>query len=377
MAKASKAPLEGNQVYNLLHTLFKEPNKSPVAFRPARVVHNYLKRNLRNHVIPLSVVEAFEQRYVRENQINKNVVSRKFPRVKYMAYGGLDDIWQLDLIDLHANRNRRGAFAFALTKLDLFSKKADVEFVKRKEAKLVTEAFEKICNRHGGQMPRRVQTDEGKEFFNKIFTDFCKQRKIHHYKVNSEVKVSPVERFNRTFQTLFYRYVENDGKRTRLPVLAAMTVKNYNETAHTALAGLAPNDVNYETGVKLLNMQLNSRRRAAAAKIAKPFKYAVNQHVRIVSERTAFSKGYRGTYTQEIFRIYQVFRRKHSPHLNLYRLEDLTGEKIDGIFYEPELQKVLLADKIVSKVHRVDRRNKRKLVSFRDYPQKYQEWINA
>ena len=50
-----------------------------------------------------------------------------------------------------------------------------------------------------------MQTDEGKEFMNKYFQDYCKEGKIKFVIVNSEMKAAVVERFNRTFQNNYYK----------------------------------------------------------------------------------------------------------------------------------------------------------------------------
>ena len=62
--------------------------------------------------------------------------------------------------------------------------------------------------------------------------------------------------------------------------------------------------------------------------------------------------------------------------MNLYRLQDLTGEPIaNSVYYESELQRVKLGEsKQVEKVYRKDRR-KGKLVKFLDYPPQYREWV--
>lgn len=66
----------------------------------------------------------------------------------------------------------------------------------------------------------------------------------------------------------------------------------------------------------------------------------------------------------------------HSPHINLYRLADLKGTEIQGIYYEKELQKTSVP-KTVQKVYRKDKRSGKKLVSLLDHPKEYREWTSA
>ena len=58
---------------------------------------------------------------------------------------------------------------YLLTVVDVFSKHAWVEPIKSKTGKDVTTAFEKILKRSRGRKPRNLQTDDGKEFYNKHF----------------------------------------------------------------------------------------------------------------------------------------------------------------------------------------------------------------
>ena len=52
-------------------------------------------------------------------------------------------------------------------------------------------------------------------------------------------------------------------------------------------------------------------------------------------EKNIFEKSYETNWTEEIFKIYDI---KYS-NVPYYYLKDLNGEKIEGSFYEQELQK--------------------------------------
>lgn len=366
-----------DKIDSVLFSLFTDVKKSPVAFKPARLVYNYLKNNLNIRGVSFSYVSNFEREHVRENQINRRVPSRKFPRLKYFAYGGLDDVWQIDLVDLHANRRNPAVHAFLLTKIDVFSRQGDAELVRDKSGFKVTRAFDAICRR-AKIHPRHVHTDEGKEFFNSHFEKYCKDNRIHHYKVNSEVKAALVERFNRTVQSNYYKY-KNALPKEKPVDLFSLVIRNYNHTPHSSLEeALAPADVDIDVGAQLLTLRSRNRNRSRFSKSDKKnkkFKFDLNDKVRILVEKGPFSKSYRGTYSEEVFVVSDRFRRLHNPNIDLYRLKDLTGERIEGIFYEADLQKVGLNVRVVEKVLKRDRRGKKKLVKFKDYPKDHSEWI--
>ena len=64
----------------------------------------------------------------------------------------------------------------------------------------------------------------------------------------------------------------------------------------------------------------------------------VGDRVRISKIKRRFKKGYLPNWTEEIFSILKV----HRSNPPVYRLSDERGKTLDGTFYEPEIQKVLV-----------------------------------
>ena len=66
---------------------------------------------------------------------------------------------------------------------------------------------------------------------------------------------------------------------------------------------------------------------------------------------------------------------------NVYKIRDLEGERVEGIFYESELQKVLNEDNVfkVESIIKTRTRNKQKevLVKWFGYPDKFNSWEQA
>ena len=67
-------------------------------------------------------------------------------------------------------------------------------------------------------------------------------------------------------------------------------------------------------------------------------KFRVDGRVRISKANRHFEKGYMANWTEEMFTIVDA-PRSNRP---VYGLVDWHGEKMDGTFYEPELQKVIV-----------------------------------
>ena len=52
-----------------------------------------------------------------------------------------------------------------------------------------------------------------------------------------------------------------------------------------------------------------------------------------------FKKSYLPNYMEEVFTIYKRFARQ----VPVYKLKDDAGEILEGTFYEPEIQKIMMS----------------------------------
>ena len=153
-------------------------------------------------------------------------------------------------------------------------------------------------------------------------------------------KASAIERFNRTLQERLSVLLKNEHGLNIHRALERI-VRQYNHRPHGALGGLAPADVNYANGGRLLTEQVKNVEKAdrLSKKIIRPFKFNIGDYVRRAVKVSPFHKSYRGNYGEEVFLIRKKWRQ--SPRwVNLYSLQDLTGKEILGRIYEPELLKV-------------------------------------
>ncbi len=66
-----------------------------------------------------------------------------FPRTKWIS-GGIDQIWQVDLIDMRKFKFQNSHFEYVLTCIDVFSKKAWAVPIKKKTSNDTMQAFKLI-----------------------------------------------------------------------------------------------------------------------------------------------------------------------------------------------------------------------------------------
>ena len=129
---------------------------------------------------------------------------RRFPTVPVIV-GGLDDQWVADSVEVQPLAKYNRGIRYLLTVLDVLSKYAWVQPLKAKTGVALVHAFDKIV-KQGRRQPNRLQTDRGKEFYNRTFQRWIKDQGIQHFSTEGDAKASVVERFNRTLKERLYRY---------------------------------------------------------------------------------------------------------------------------------------------------------------------------
>jgi hypothetical protein len=164
-------------------------------------------------------------------------VKKKFKRNKVIVTG-IDDIWQIDLVDVAKIAKDNDNFKFLLVCIDSFSKYAWVVPLINKKGKSVLDALEIILK---NRQPIKIQADQGKEFFNKDCEKFLNKLNIKLYYLNSEMKASIVERFNRTLKEKLWRYFTFKNTHRYLDILDDI-VKAYNNSYHNSTK-IAPSKV--------------------------------------------------------------------------------------------------------------------------------------
>lgn len=184
------------------------------------------------------------------------------------------------------------------------------------------------------------------------------------YSTTTHMKASLVERFQRTFKALMWKSFAYNGSYNYVNHLQTL-VDKYNNSKHKSLGYLKPNQVNKRNEKKLLATVFKQ------PKIFKEGKLKLGDFVRIADRRHIFEKGYEANYSTAIFYISKV--QKTFPVT--YKITDKnTGQTLDKIFYEYELQKTKFPDTyLVERV--IKRKGQKSYVKFLGFDKP--EWINS
>ena len=293
-------------------------------------------------------------------------VRKKYPSRRYIVHD-IDEQWQADLADVALIANQNRGYHFILTVIDIFSRYAWARPLRNKSGKEVAAAFKDIFRE--GRIPKRIQTDQGKEFENRQVRTLFREHNIELFSVKSAYKAAIVERWNRTLKGKLWKYFTMSTKQNWTRVLQDV-VASYNNSIHRTL-GRKPIDVTSENAGEVREEMYSQPSRSKKKSDIK-----VGDKVRISKVKSVFEKGYLPNWTEEIFTVDSI-NRKYSPIS--FKLKDYQGEVIEGSFYRQEIEPIIQDDDIfiVEKVLRNQKRGNEiwSLVKWYGYPDSMNSWV--
>lgn len=298
------------------------------------------------------------------NELHKP--ARKFFARRNTVIKGLNDLYQADLVEMIPHSKINGGYKYILTLIDCFSKMAYASPLKSKAGKEVAQAMQNIISRHKLRF-KHLQTDEGKEFYNKQFSNLMVKYTINHYSTNSEKKASIIERFNRTLKGDMYKRFSLSGSYRWVDTLPGL-ISDYNNRSHRSI-GIKPVEVNKYNEKNVL------KRIKAATKVKNdkipPKRFSEGDKVRISKYKGVFTKSYLPNWSNEVFEIFRV----QPTNPETYLLRDMNGEILKGGFYGHELLKSSTADVyLVEKV--IKKKGDSYLVRWLGFDKSHDSWVS-
>jgi len=304
--------------------------------------------------------------YLNNERLAESQANRKPKQYRLTKANFKNHIWQLDLLDISPYKDDNDGNEYLLIAIDVFSRFAYAVPLKNKSAKSVINGLKILFQQ---DKPSVISFDRGKEFDNETVNKFLHNQKVFFFFLNPPIKGAIVERFNRTLWSLINKYQTLNNTLSFVNVLQDL-LYNYNHKVHRTIKK-APVDVDEYDQYHF--SQMNEQKES---KIKQVRKFKVDDYVKISKERNIFDKEIAGYYTYEIFKVSKVIDSKPIT----YKLVDLKDEPIEGIFYSSELKKVNMPDQYeVEKIldEKGTGRNKKYLIKWRGYSDKFNEWIPA
>ena len=210
----------------------------------------------------------------------------------------IDDTWSADLLDLidYNVKNNRG-YRYVLVCVDNFSKYGWGIPLKNKYASTIKDGFEQIITT-SKRKPNLIETDEGKEFANKIFESYLKSQNIKRYSRYTSKGAVFAERFNRTIRNLLKKPVFENGDANWVDILDSI-INKYNNTIHSSTK-MTPIKASKITNQKKVLNNLKDKR-----SVQKP-KFKLGDLVRTADIDRTFSKGDTTNWSNKLYMITEV-----------------------------------------------------------------------
>ena len=260
------------------------------------------------------------------NSLNNEVLAEEFHkpiiknfkrRIVYSSFK--DNIWGVDLADMHLISKYNKGIRYLSCVIDLFSRYAWVIPLKSRKTESIVEGFKKILD-DSNKKPNKIWVNHGSEFYNNKFKSFLKENEIEMYSTFNEGKSVVAERLNKTLKNKIYKHMTTIGKNVYFNDLDDI-VKKYNNTVHSSIK-MKPKDVTDDSFVEY-SEETNK----------KSPKFKVGDNVRISKYKNIFAIVYTPNWSEEVFVVDKV--QNTVPWT--YLINDLNGEEIKGSFYEKQL----------------------------------------
>ena len=291
--------------------------------------------------------------------VRKNFLKR------FVFVRNVDDTWGSDLIELQKLSKENSGNRYILTLLDVFSKFGYAVPLKTKTGREVANALKLIFEKN---KPKKLWVDRGREYYNKDVLGLLENNGIEIYSTHDDEKCSVIERWNRTLKTQLWKYFSANGTYKYTDILQAL-IDKYNTTKHRSI-GMTPTDArkpsNYQEVFKNLYFKKVQSRNI------KP-KFKIGDKVRISVKKKKFQKGYTINWSDKIYTI-SAIKASLPP---TYIIQNDKGEKIEGTFYEQELQKSKVDTFRIEKILRWKTFNGKKFarVKWTGYDSSYNSWV--
>ena len=174
--------------------------KNPASF--SSPYHLYTKAKKINSKIKLwDVTDWLETQ--KSNTLHRQIKT-KFRRRKVLTRG-VQYQYQADLVNYSKLKRDNSGYTFVLSIIDCFSGLAFAIPIKRKTGEEVATALQRAFDHMGD--PKKLHTDQGKEFYNQHVKELLQECGVHHFSTFQDVKAQIVERFNRTLREAILQYM--------------------------------------------------------------------------------------------------------------------------------------------------------------------------
>lgn len=313
-------------------------------------------------------------------------IRKKFPTREYTV-SGLNHLWQMDLMEMIPYASINDGYKYVLVCIDVFSRYARALPCKNKTGVEVAHKFDDMLISDGRKLiiPRNVQTDLGKEFYNSQMKELFEKYGMNHYTVNSQFKAAIVERFIRTLRDRLNHYFTYTGRKVWYKILPEI-ISTYNNSKHSGIFYRTPASITSENEFELWELKEQKKSQSkenslTKSKVKTEESLHLLDYVRIskISVSQPFNRNFDQNWSDEVFRIVGIDTKAHPL---MYILEDESNNVIKGKFYRQELQSLGTEKPKIFRIEAVLKSkgkgiHKQYLVKWHGYSSEHNSWVSA
>lgn len=361
-SEAAQAKLEG-----YLKKIYYDPTHE-AGFSGINRLYNFVKQD-KEFDVPISTIEEWLQKQeVYTTHFRKKKPKHHSP----VVVPGLRYQFDIDTAVL-PSIGKKGLKYFVLA-IDIFSRKVAAQAIKNMKGKEVKRAMQEIFNDLG--FPKKVRTDQGTEYLNREVQNMLEGLEVGHFVAYPPNKANYAERAIRSIKNLLFKHMQSSNKKQWNNEMLQSIVKGYNKKFHSGV-GMAPIKVNKRNEPEIWFSQ--QQKHLSATPHPSPFKFQINDAVRVKLFDNTFKKDYEIKFSQQ---IYFISSRSSPYDVNRYMLKTFSNIPVKGSYSESELQKVIINKDTTFRVEKVLSRKteggvKLLKVRWEGYDAQYDSWIEA
>ena len=369
-----------NEKYNkILSEIYSNVNKSNIAFTSIKNLYNVAKKFFPS--ISIKDVKNFLK--TQDSYTLHKLAPKKFKFYRKVLAPMPKYFLSLDLIDMQKYSQYNDGVKYLIFLIDIFSRKIFVYPIFNKNKFEILKSLKHFFNLKINQNYIRIYSDLEGGLYSNLVLNFLKEKNIILYSNSTkEVKNSIAEANLKHLKKKIYKFLTHYNINRYIDFLPQI-ISGINNTSKRIFKNkfLTPNILHLIKNRDFLKKQfhlmysdsINTFSKKKNIHSLKKYSYV---RISLLNRTNIFSKSFEKVNSGEIFQIYDIDK---SQYPFLYKLRDLSGEKILGSFYKDELTEVILKNEYKIKIlkTKIDENNKKfYYVNYINYPKKFNEWIS-
>lgn len=369
-----------NEKYNkILSEIYSNVNKSNIAFTSIKNLYNVAKKFFPS--ISIKDVKNFLK--TQDSYTLHKLAPKKFKFYRKVLAPMPKYFLSLDLIDMQKYSQYNDGVKYLIFLIDIFSRKIFVYPIFNKNKFEILKSLKHFFNLKINQNYIRIYSDLEGGLYSNLVLNFLKEKNIILYSNSTkEVKNSIAEANLKHLKKKIYKFLTHYNINRYIDFLPQI-ISGINNTSKRIFKNkfLTPNILHLIKNRDFLKKQfhlmysdsINTFSKKKNIHSLKKYSYV---RISLLNRTNIFSKSFEKVNSGEIFQIYDIDK---SQYPFLYKLQDLSGEKILGSFYKDELTEVILKNEYKIKIlkTKIDENNKKfYYVNYINYPKKFNEWIS-